>query len=264
MTKKQKPKLLDLYCCQGGGSAGYARAGFDVYGSDFFQEHSQKRYPFPAYKGDAIAVMNKLAKGEKIDFEVYDAETKKFKVVATLGLEDFDVLAGSPPCQHASIGTAALRKKNQKTYPHMIPPTRDFFIASGKPYIIENVKGSDLHDPVELCGCMFDLKAVDTDGILLHLQRARRFESNIPLTIPKPHDHSDHEWVAGSYGGARKDKYDAKFVRKGGYVPSIPVQQQLLGIDWMSQTAMYQSLPPVYTQYLGNQVLKYLKKQNKA
>jgi len=46
-------------------------------------------------------------------------------------------------------------------------------------------------------------------------------------------------------------RVEARTVRHGGYVPSAAVQRQLLGIDWMTQNGMHQSIPPVYTQWVG-------------
>lgn len=223
-------RLLDAYCCEGGASVGYHQAGFEVVGVDLFEDYSQKRYPFESHKGDAIKFIKKHGK-------------------------EFHVITASPPCQHASAGT---RAQDRSRYLRLIEPTRKALIATGLPYVIENVRGSDLVDPIELCGCMFDLTALDTDGLTLHLQRARRFESNIPLSIPRPCDHSTHVWVGGSYGGARRDKYEAKNIRRGGYVPSIPVQRELLGIDWMTQRGMHQSIPPSYTTWIGQQIILYL------
>jgi len=233
-----KPRLLDLYCCEGGASVGYSRAGFKVTGVDLFKDYNQKRYPFKSYKSDAIDFVNRH--GHK-----------------------FDVIAASPPCQNASIATSALRAKGAK-YPELIGPTRAALIASGKPYVIENVKGAALRRPAMLCGCMFDLQAVDDDGILLHMQRERFFESNMRLRPPRRCNHKEHTWVGGSYGGARRDKYDAKYVRKGGYVPSIPVQRELLGIDWMTQNGMFQSIPPAYTEHLGKQIMRHLRRMETA
>jgi DNA (cytosine-5)-methyltransferase 1 len=257
-NEAKQPIALDLYCCEGGSSMGLSQAGFEVVGNDIFEEYSQKRYPFPSFKGDSLKVLEHLIAGEPIEFGQF--EGKDFVIKRVLKLSDISVITASPPCQHASVATSSIRKNNGKTYPHLIPPTRDLLMATKLPYIIENVRGSDLREPTELCGCMFDLKAIDTDGIMLYLQRARRFESNVPLVAPREHDHSLHEWVGGSYGGSRKDKYDAKFNRKGGYVPSIPVQQKLLGINWATQKAMFQSIPPAYTKWLGTQLLQYLGK----
>lgn len=234
-----KPRLLDLFCCEGGAAMGYYRAGFDVVGVDLFEDYNRARYPFPSHKGDAVEFIHEHG-------------------------HRFDVIHASPPCQHRSAGTRSLRKHGQKSYPELIGPTRDALIATGKPYVIENVRGADLIDPVQLCGCMFDLVAVDTDGILLHLERGRLFESNIPLTAPRPCDHSDHEWVGGSYGGARRDKYEAKYVRRGGYVPSIPVQRVLLGIDWMTQKGMFQAIPPAYTEHIGRQLMAHIETREAA
>lgn len=224
-------KLLDLFCCEGGAAMGYYRAGFEVTGVDIFEEFTQSRYPFESHKSDAIEFVKKH--GHK-----------------------YDVIHASPPCQHASAGT---RAQDRSKYPQLIGPTRDALVALGKPYVIENVRGADLVDPIELCGCMFDLTAIDTDGILLHLQRPRRFESNVPLSAPRSCDHSAHEWVGGSYGGARRDKYEAKHVRRGGYVPAKSVQQELLGINWMTIKGMHQSIPPIYTECIGRQILGALK-----
>ena len=227
--------LRDTYCCEGGAGMGYHRAGFEVEGHDLFIDYTQARYPFASHKGDAIEAINTL---------------------------DADVWHASPPCQRHTAGTRAIDRSG---YPDLIGTTREALKETGKPYIIENVKGSPLIDPIELCGCMFGdegMHATDTDGIELYLQRIRWFEPSDDLrpylSAPREHDHSRHEWVGGSYGGARRDKYEAKYERAGGYVPSIPVQQKLLGIDWMTQRGMFQSIPPIYTEHLGRQIVAAL------
>jgi DNA (cytosine-5)-methyltransferase 1 len=223
-----KPRLLDLFCCAGGAAVGYERAGFDVYGVDL---SPQPNYPFKFVQGDAIQVLEKWGWW-------------------------FDAVHASPPCQRYSAGTRAV---DRERHPDLVAPTRNALVELGKPWVIENVVGAPLRDPVMLCGRQFDLTATDTDGVELHLDRHRMFETPWNLKAPKtclPHDRSLQ--VAGSYGGARRDKDEARFVRKGGYVPSFSIQQQLLGIEWMKEKEMYQALPPAYTEYIGKQLIQYV------
>ena len=101
---------------------------------------------------------------------------------------------------------------------------------------------------------------IDTDGIRIHLQRLRLFETNWGLTAPGPCDHSDHEWVAGAYGGARRDKYEAKYVRRGGYVPPDKgVVKALLGVEHdMTWGGLFECLPPAFTQHIGMSLMAEL------
>lgn len=236
-------KLLDLFCCEGGASEGYRRAGFDVFGVDLFKHvnakgqrvgFSQARYPFPSHQGDALEFVREHG-------------------------HEFDVIHASPPCQHASAGT---RARDRSEYPALIGPTREALIATGKPYVIENVEGSDLIDPITLCGTMFRCTAIDTDGTPLELWRHRNFESNVVFSWPGPCHHGAYsEQVAGCYGGARSDKDEARNVRHGGYVPKDKaVLEALMGIDWMTKGGLYQALPPVYTQWLGAQLASHVRR----
>ena len=210
---------------------GYARAGFIVEGVDLFMDYSRGRYPYLSHKSDAIEFI--LRHGHKYDF-----------------------IHASPPCQRHSIATSSIDRSN---YPDLIAATREALVAVGKPYIIENVEGAPLRNDATLCGRMFGMTAVDDDGETVHLDRHRVFESNMAISAPstcRPHDKTLQ--VAGSYGGARRNKLSARYERGGGYVPSIRVQRELLGIDWMTQRGMFQSIPPTYTEWLGRQILKQI------
>lgn len=255
------PILFDWYCCEGGAARGYERAGFDVFGIDLFDEFTQGRYPYPSLKANALDLFTVWgsAPDARLPFE-------REGHVTWLSLDDADANHGSPPCQAASAGTRAL---DRSRYPRLIEPTREFFATTEKPWIIENVKGAALRNPAMLCGRMFGLSALDEDGAKLVLDRHRLFESNISLEVPE-HPIHGAELVGGAYGGTRKakrrpgeslesvaprDRAAARNERGGGYVPrSKRVQQDLLGIDWMTIRGMGQSLPPVYTEYLGRQL----------
>lgn len=240
-----RPLLLDLYCCEGGAARGYAAAGFDVHGVDLFRDYSRRRYPFPATRADALEHLAGL--------------------IDTGLIKQYAAVHASPPCQHASAGTRALRKQGKSEHPALIEPTRALLEATGLPYVIENVRGAALRDPVWLCGCMFGLSALDEDGVRLHMQRLRGFESNVPLVAPRPCDHRDHQHVAGSYGGARKQgatpaerRWNAKHLRHGGYVPAKHVQAALLGVEGMTVAGMYQCIPPAYAEHIGRALLAAL------
>lgn len=117
-----RPRLLDLFCCAGGASMGYYRAGFDVVGVDI---ERQPNYPFPFHQADAL----------------------------TFPLDGFDVIHASPPCQDYST-TASL---HDVEYPRLVEPVRERLQATGLPYVIENVQGAPLVNAIRLCGSSFGL-----------------------------------------------------------------------------------------------------------
>lgn len=219
-------KLLDLFCCEGGAAVGYARAGFIVHGVDI---NAKRHYPYPLHVEDALNFATRYG-------------------------SNYDAIHASPPCQRYSITNAA-RKAD---YPDLVAATRDGLVAVGVPYVIENVVGAPLRDSLTLCWSHFYApgSVLDDDGTPLRMERHRLFESNVPLFAAGSCRHPKDVQVAGSYGGARRDKIEAREVRRGGYVPAKHVQEQLLGIDWMTQHGLYQSLPPVYTQFIGEQLLE--------
>ncbi len=223
-------RLLDLFSKAGGAGAGYARAGFEVWGVDIAR---QPRNPFIRIQSDVFAL---------------DPEW----------VASFDAIHASPPCQRYSQATASGAWRN---HPDLIAKTRAMLVASGRPYVIENVPRAPLIDPLVLCGSMFDLVTQDADGTELHLRRHRLFESNVPLQAPQPCKHPRGVQWAGSYGGARRDKHDARHVRHGGYVPSAKVQGVLMGIDWMSESEMHEAIPPAYTEHIGRQLMRALHQQ---
>jgi DNA (cytosine-5)-methyltransferase 1 len=234
-----RPKLLDLFCGEGGASMGYHRAGFDVTGVDNTPARLN-RYPFTSHRGDAITYL--LAHGHQ-----------------------YDAIHASPPCTGYTRGTAAIPDRLTR-YDRLIAATREALNIIGRPYIIENVADArpELHNPVLLCGRQFGLSATDDDGTHLVLDRHRLFESSVFLMVPPHQPHDPRPQVAGSYGGARRDKREAREVRRGGYVPTHAVQAELLGVDWMSEKGCQLSIPPAYTQHIGEQFLAYIQSAGAA
>lgn len=225
-----RPRLLDLFCCQGGASMGYHRAGFDVVGVDLAP---QPRYPFEFHRGDALEFVKEHA-------------------------HEFDAVAASPPCQAHSI----TRHTHAVTHPDLVGPTRDALVATGLPYVIENVPGAPLRDPLVLCGTEFGLRASDPDrGQRVALKRHRLFESNVWLMGAGGCHCADDRAkgrVAGVYGAGARSVEAAK-IRRGGYTPAKATAAALLGIDWMTMDGLQQAIPPAYTEHVGRQVLEHLR-----
>lgn len=225
------PRILDLFSCAGGAGEGYRRAGFEVVGVDI---DPQPRYPFEFHQADAIEFALKHG-------------------------HEFDAIHASPPCQAYSVA----RVKNPKPrtdHPDLVAPTRAALDLIGKPYIIENVVGAPLLDPITLCGSMFDLTAPDVDGVPLKLLRHRLFESNVALTAPDHTSHRELEGITASVfgsGGTWKPEFRDR-PKRGGYVPHIDVIRDIMGIDWMNRYELSQSIPPAYTEYLGAQLLRVI------
>lgn len=207
---EKRPLILDLFCGAGGASVGYKRAGFQVVGVDIA--------PQPNYPCFFIQ-MNAL----DCDYEF---------------LSLFDVIHASPPCQAYSVASAVARKQG-KVYPDLVHPTRRMLIASGKPYIMENVPPAPMRPDICLDGSMFDL------GVI----RRRIFETNIPdiPIYPKPSSvegtviEGDYVTVAGKGGGSgSRLKVD---------------WEAAMGIDWMSKKELTEAIPPAYTKWIGKEAL---------
>lgn len=229
-----RPLLLDLFCCQGGASVGYSMAGFDVVGVD---STPQPRYPFPLHVGDVLDVLDALVDGAPVLFG------DRRHVLA-----DFSAVAASPPC-HDHTTLAALSGTDGTA--HLLEATRRHLVALGLPYVIENVPGAPLIDPLQLCGTEFGLQAVCRDGVLRVLRRHRHFESNVWLMGAGGCAHGTSP-VLGFYGTGGSGQMTRGFK---GHPTDAPTA---LGIDWMTTAGLAQAIPPAYTQHVGTQVLSCL------
>lgn len=212
----KRPRLLDLFCGAGGTSVGYHRAGFDVTGVD---HDAQKNYPFAFIRADALAY------------------------VAAHGHE-YAAIAASPPCQRYSRVTHV--RGDRDAHPDLLAPTREALIASGRPWVIENVVGAPLRNPILLCGTMFGLQVF----------RHRLFEMSFFCLTPPHGRHigttNSHRWAGAEYDDLR-----------GGYVTvtgggncRVATARRAMGIDWMTKRELNQAIPPEYTAFVGAALLR--------
>ena len=210
-----RPLLLDLFCGAGGAAMGYYRAGFDVIGVD---NQSQPHYPFTFIQADATD--------------------------PPLRLTRFDAVHASPPCQRFSQ-MSKCRPGLADKYPNLLLQTRALLQTLNTPWIIENVPGAPLHNPIQICG----------SGLGMPLQRHRLFESNFALwSIPCAH--GQNNW---------NPEYKHATGRKRRRVPVIgewrisqQLQNEAMGIDWMTLKELSEAIPPAYTEHLGHQLIAQL------
>lgn len=221
-------KLLDLFCGAGGAGMGYHRAGFEVVGVDI---NPQPRYPFPFILGDAIDVLTRMMNGEK--FLASDGNW--------YGIDDFDVIHASPPCQAYSMASMQWRKSGTE-YPDLLEPTREALKRTGKPYVIENVPGAPLIDPTILNGALFGLR----------VRRTRLFETSfpLPLVLRPPEEKS-------TFRMGRPVK-EGDVITPVGHFSNIAYARRQMQIDWMNQKELTQAIPPAYCEWIGAQLLAVL------
>ena len=214
-----KPRLLDLFCGAGGAAMGYYRAGFDVVGVDIAP---QRRYPFEFHQADALSYP----------------------------LDGFDVIHASPPCQGYS-SSKGLARTAIKTWQPLLGPMRERLVVAGVPWVMENVAAarSAMRWPLRLCGTQFGLR----------VYRHRLFETSIPLFSPGQCCHprylaADYLCVYGNQARRRQTG------NKGNKYQHATVAEARLamGIDWMTQKELSQSIPPAYTEWIGRQLLSVL------
>ncbi len=229
-----KPRLLDLFCGAGGAAMGYYRAGFEVVGIDI---KPQPHYPFEFHLGDAL----------------------------TYPLEGFDAYHASPPCQKFSVMTNGRWQDRLENHPDYIEPIRERLLATGKPYVIENVEGavSKLINPVKLCGTQLGLGTKEGN----QLRRHRYFEcSNFWMLVP-PCGHNKASAI-GVYGGgqnpARKRPVTIGVWGHAGGNSNrdnlaqfgTDARREAMGIDWMVGDELSEAIPPAYTEYIGKYLMQ--------
>jgi DNA (cytosine-5)-methyltransferase 1 len=194
-------RVLDLFCKAGGAGWGYHLAGFEVTGVDI---EPQPRYPFEFIQADAL----------------------------TFPRDGFDLIHASPICK----GYSATAVLNDVDHPRQIEAVREHLAASGTPYVIENVEGAPLRDPVVLCGAMFPELAT---------YRHRLFEAS--FRVPQPPD-PEHVHPLAKMGRPLRP---GEWIQVVGHFSDVAAARTAMGIPWMTRDELAQAIPPAYTRHVG-------------
>lgn len=214
------PRLLDLFCCAGGAAMGYHRAGFDVVGVDI---EPQPNYPFEFHQADAL----------------------------TFPLDGFDAIHASPPCQ---AYTALRGRQGDRKYPDLVDETRKRLRAANVPFVIENVPGAPLDNPIQLCGSGFGLSVL----------RHRLFETNFPVMSPGC-AHGGHAKKYRIRQHGREYPTAFAYVYGGGQSGQTAAEwRDAMGIDWMTVDELSQAIPPAYTEHIGGYLMQAVEQRMAA
>lgn len=195
---------------------GYHRAGFtEILGVDIAP---QPRYPFDFVQADAL------------DYP----------------LDGFDLIHASPPCQGYSHSRFI---HGGSDAPKVVNTIRDRLMASGTPWILENVVGAPMQHGILLCGT----------ALGMNVRRHRLFDSSHFLWAPGACRHSpDNINVVGhgTWNYQPRGKAQAHWTRTGStQTPlGVAVARAEFGTPWMILADMAQAIPPAYTEYLGAQM----------
>lgn len=197
---------------------GLYRAGFDVTGVDI---RPQPRYPS----------LHEAEYSAHFAFHQADA--------LTFPLTGYDFIWASPPCQAYTMAQNAA--KNAHNHPDLVASVRDRLQGSGTPWVMENVVGSPLLNPVVLCGLAFGLK----------VKRHRLIESSHLLLVPPCPSHDQDYYVIFGHECRNRRSGEA-----AGRKNRIAVGRKAMGIDWMTRGELSEAIPPAYSEFIGRQFLE--------
>lgn len=230
-----RPVLLDLFSGAGGCARGYQEAGFYVIGVDQVDQ--------PRYAGDEFVIGDAL---DRLRTYLDDG--------VVLGRE-IAAIHSSPPCQaFTQLASVNAKLGREQRHAKLIEPTRELLVETGLPYVIENVVGSTLINPVRICGTSFGLP----------LRRHRLFESNLEL-VGTPCEHSRFTepkyWTSWRPNGEERRSTVVQVYGNGADKHEWPAA---MGIDWMDYDELAEAIPPAFTRHIGTQLLAAIQERAAA
>jgi DNA (cytosine-5)-methyltransferase 1 len=224
-----KPVALELFGGAQGAAVGYARAGLEVHVVDVV-EHETHPEVASFMKADAVDV---LADDDYLD--------------------RYDVITGGPPCQRWAESTPEHRRAE---HPDLVTPmlgaVRRWAQRTGGLWVIENVRGAPLPDPVLICGRAMGLR---------WFKRHRHFASNAPLLSPGCACGSEPPFgVYGDHGDLTVPRRP-NGTSRGRKARDVDHAREVTGNDWMTDwDDLADSIPWRYTRFIGEQVLEQLQR----
>lgn len=219
LTMPREMRAVDLFCGAGGATKGLQRAGFKVLGVDI--------NPQPRYCGDWFVQADALS------------ITPEF-------LNRFDFVWASPPCQAFVQGLNNYANKAAERF-NLIPPARATLIASGRPWVIENVPRAPIRPDLKLNGWMFPGCRVI---------RERWFECSFPVLQPfggRPKGLLARGFLSIAGRGTQKWCTDRGYERA-----TVANCAKATGIDWMTREEISQAIPPSYSEYIASRFIASL------
>lgn len=251
MTAPPPPLVLDLFCCEGGASQGYADAGFRVIGVD---KEDRPGYPFEMVKVDALDVLREMATNGGV-----------YAWRGTYGGLTFirpDLIHASCPCQKACTLTTGTNGANGWGGEHeqLVPQTRELLDATGIPYVIEQPTGHGGLIRTDLWLCMDMFYAHDYPPPWV--QRHRDFEIS-GFTVAQPWHPKHRGYVRGwrgrhgnTPGFFRDGPYVAAYGSGGGKATDDEMRHALQ-MPWATcREALTEAIPPAYAAHIGRGFLR--------
>jgi DNA (cytosine-5)-methyltransferase 1 len=230
-----RPVLLDLFCCAGGATKGYQRAGFYVVGVDIKGQ--------PNYCGD------EFIQGDALDYLAAPHDH----------LYGYAAIHASPPCQ-AYTHARHIANRGRDDHPRLIEDVRGLLRRTGLPYVIENVAGAPLENPVTICGV----------SLGLNVKRHRLFESNVALMAPPCACGGYRERQFASTPRIDGSRPLSRYVNPLASDTTHEQFAEALGIDWVPKRGkrpaleLHEAIPPAYTELIGGYLMAALTMEKAA